>query len=168
MKGHLGDEQWSAVLLDSADPEASEHLRECKSCRKELGSFVAEIGKARAGILQATQQPESFWRAQRAAISTRLANHAFPQFWKRLAWVAATVVLVLVSTTLLNRRSGPPLPTVPAPSVSDDALLLSVQQSIRSDLPRALRPAALLAQEMNQGTVTRNNAQSTQPQGESR
>jgi hypothetical protein len=59
----------------------------------------------------------------------------------------ATVILIVLSSTLLSRKGTPPVQTV-AQTDSDDALLLSVRQSIQSDLPQALRPASLLTEEM--------------------
>ena len=166
MTGHLSDKQWAAALLDPADQAVAEHLRECRTCRAELTSFTAAIGKAREGILAAGERPEPFWREQGTAISTRLGNRRFPAVWKRLAWVTATMVLILVSTTLLSRRNVTALRPLPAPTDADDALMLSVQQSIGSDLPQALRPVALIAQEVNQATIVHNNARSAEPQGE--
>jgi hypothetical protein len=166
MNGHLSDEQWAAALLDPGDQVVAGHLRQCEACQAELSSFVKAIGKAHAGIFEAADRPEPFWRKQRAAISARLANRVFPAFWKRLVWVAATMVLILVSTTLLSRRNVTSLPPQPATSDTDDALMLSVQQSIGSDLPQALRPAALLAQEVNQATIVRSHSRPAQVQGE--
>jgi len=166
MNGHLSDEQWAAAVLDPAGGTVAEHLRECADCREEMSSFERPISKVRAEIHRASERPESFWIKQRHAICARAAQHRFPPPWKRLAWCAATVVLVLLSTTVLSRRNAPPLRTETVDADPDDALLLSVQQSIRSDLPQALRPAALLAQEINQATVVRGQSPSAHPQGE--
>jgi hypothetical protein len=118
-------------------------------------SFVEAVGAAKSTIRKAAEQPDSFWRQQRTGIATRLTNRAGHQPWKRLAWATATVTLVLLATALLSRNATP---TRPQPQADpDDALLLRVQQSIRSDLPQAFRPAALLAQEINRAPVARRN-----------
>jgi hypothetical protein len=102
------------------------------------------------------EQPEPFWRQQREGINTRVAARDFTDPWKRWIWVTATVTLILLASTLLFRNSAPPLQTAAQPD-PDDALLLSVQQSIRNDLPQALRPAALLTQEIDRAAASRRN-----------
>jgi len=166
MNVHLSEESWAAAVLDPNDREAAEHLRECPACRQEISSFMGAIAGGRSETLRAADRPESFWREQRAVISTRIAHHTSPLFWKRSAWVAATVILVLVSTTLLSRRNTTSLRPESSGSDPDDVLMMSVQQSIQSDVPQALRPAALLAREINQAVVVRGKSRPTQRQGE--
>ncbi len=155
MSGHLSDEQWAAAVLDESGEAVANHLRECAACREEVSSFADAIGGARARIRKASEQPESFWREQREGITTRLADRVFHQPWRRFVWVTAAVTLVLLATTLLSRNTAPPLPKAQADP--DDALMLSVQKSIRSDLPQALEPAALLAKEIDYAAETRGN-----------
>ena len=156
MNGHLSDEQWSAAVLEESNEAAAEHLAACATCRAEVRSFAAAVGAARAQARQVGEQPETFWRRQRQAIRARRAARDFTHPWRRWIWVTATVMLILLASALLSRNSAPPLPTVSQPD-PDDALLLSVQQSIQSDLPRALRPAALLTQEMDRAEPARRN-----------
>ena len=156
MSSHLSDQQWAAAILEQSEKATADHLRECAACREELTSFAEALGEARQQIRSATERPESFWRRQREAISAHVAARAFHQPWKRWVWATATVTLILLASTLLSRNSAPPLP-VAAQADPDDALLLSVQQSISSDLPQALRPAALLTQEMDRAVQSRRN-----------
>ncbi len=156
MNGHLNDEQWAAAVLNQNDEAASKHLAECPACREELSSFVAAAGEARAQASKVAEQPDVFWRQQRESISSRLAARDFSQPWRRWIWVTATVMIILVASTLLSRNSAPPMQTT-AQTDPDDALLLSVQQSIQSNLPRAMRPAALLSQEINRAEAARGN-----------
>jgi hypothetical protein len=65
-------------------------------------------------------------------------------------------MLILLASTLLSRNNAPPAPSV-AQTDPDDALLLSVQQSIQSDVPQALRPAALLTAEIDRASVSRRH-----------
>jgi predicted anti-sigma-YlaC factor YlaD len=155
MSGHLSDEQWAAAVLDEGGQAAADHLSGCAACREEARSFAEAMAGARASIRKAAEQPESFWREQREGITTRLVDHASYQPWKRFVWVTATVTLVLLATTLLSRNKAPSLPESNAES--DDALLLSVQQSIASDLPQALQPAALLTEEIDRAAATARN-----------
>jgi len=156
MNGHLSDEQWAAAVLNENHEAVVNHLAACAACREEVRSFAAAAGAAQAQARQVLEQPETFWRQQREGISARLAARDFTQPWKRWVWVTATVMLILLASTLLSRNSGPPIQTAAQPD-PDDALLLSVQQSIQTDLPRALRPAALLTQEIGRAEAARRN-----------
>jgi predicted anti-sigma-YlaC factor YlaD len=156
MNGHLSDEQWAAAVLNENDEAAVKHLAECATCREEVRSFAAAASAAQAQARKVVEQPETFWRRQREGISTRLADRDFTHPWKRWIWVTATVTLILLASTLLSRNSAPPIQTAAQPD-PDDALLLSVQQSIQSELPRALRPAALLTQEIDRTEAARRN-----------
>lgn len=156
MSGHLNDEQWAAAVLHENDDTAAKHLAECATCREEVRSFAAAAGTAQAQARQLQGQSEAFWRQQRESISARMAARDFIHPWKRWIWVTATVMLILLASTLLSRHSAPPVQTAAQPD-PDDALLLSVQQSIRSDLPQALRPAALLTAEIDRAEAARRN-----------
>ena len=156
MNGHLSDEQWAAAVLSQNEVAALKHLAECATCREEVNSFVAAAGAAQAQARKVVEQPEAFWRRQRESISHRVITRDFTNPWKRWIWVTATVMLILLASTLLSRNSAPVVQTT-AQTDADDALLLSVQQSIQSDLPRALRPAALLTREINRAEVARRN-----------
>jgi hypothetical protein len=156
MNGHLSDEQWAAAVLNQSDESAAQHLAECAACRVEVTAFAAAAGAAQLQGRQVMERPESFWRRQREGINARLATGDFAHPWRRWMWVTATVTLILLATTVLSRKSAPPAPTA-AEADPDDALLLSVQQSIQSDLPQALRPAALLTQEIDRVATSRRN-----------
>ena len=156
MNGHLNDEQWAAAVLNENDEAAAKHLAECATCREEVKSFAAAASVAQAQARKVVDQPEAFWQRQREGISTRLAARDFTHPWRRWIWVTATVMLILLASTLLSRNSAPPIQTA-AQTDPDDALLLSVQQSIRSDLPQALRPATLLTQEIDRAAASRRN-----------
>jgi predicted anti-sigma-YlaC factor YlaD len=155
MSGHLSDEQWAGAVLSENDESAAKHLAECTTCREEVKSFAAAAGAARVQASKALEQPDAFWRRQRERISARLATRDFADPWKRWIWVTATVLLILVASTLVSRNSAPPTQAA-TPTDPDDALLLSVQQSIQSDLPQALKPTALLAREINRAATHRN------------
>jgi predicted anti-sigma-YlaC factor YlaD len=156
MNGHLSDEQWAAVVLNENHEAAVIHLAECAACREEVRSFAAAAGAAQAQARKAVEQPEPFWRRQRESISARMAARDLTHPWKCWVWVTATMVLIFLASTLLSRHSAPPIQTAAQPD-PDDALLLSVQQSIQTDLPRALRPAALLTQEIDRAEAVRRN-----------
>jgi predicted anti-sigma-YlaC factor YlaD len=154
MNGHLSDEQWAAAVLDESDEAAAKHLAECAACRADVKNFVAVAGAVQKQRRKMAEQPEVFWQQQRESINARLAVRAFTHPRRRWIWVAATVMLILLASTLLSRNNAPPTQAT-AQRDPDDALLLSVQRSIQSDLPLALRPAALLTQEIDRAEVAR-------------
>jgi predicted anti-sigma-YlaC factor YlaD len=154
MNGHLNDEQWAAAALNEIDAATAEHLAECAACRAELSSGSAAVGAAREQGRRMAELPEAFWRRQRQAIHSRLERGDFTRPWKRWVWATATLVLVVLASTMLSRNGAPPVQST-AQTDPDDALLLSVQQSIDSDLPQALRPAALLTEELGRAAAAR-------------
>ncbi|MGA2987705.1 MAG: hypothetical protein ABSG32_28280 [Terriglobia bacterium] len=156
MNGHLNDEQWAAADLNENNEAAANHLAECAACREEVRSFAAAAAAARTQTRHLLEQPEAFWQRQREDISARLRARDFTHPWKRWVWVTATVTLIVLASTLLSRNSAPPMQTA-AQTDPDDVLLLSVRQSIRSDLPQALRPAALLTQEIYRAEAAHKN-----------
>jgi predicted anti-sigma-YlaC factor YlaD len=156
MNGHLNDEQWAAAVLNESNDAAAKHLADCPTCREEVRSFAGVASTAQAQVRKAAEQPEAFWQRQREGIRIRLAARDFTHPWKRWAWVTATVALMVLASTLLSRNGAPPLQTA-VQTDPDDALLLSVRQSIQSDLPQALRPAALLTQEIYRAEAAHKN-----------
>ena len=62
-------------------------------------------------------------------------------------WALAAVVSVVMTAVWFHGSSLQPLPAAAA----DHALLLAVERSLQSECPVALRPAALLAAEAEQG-----------------
>ncbi len=156
MNGHLSDEQWAGAIFHENDRAAIKHLAECAACRAEVGSFTAAAGAIQTQARAAAERPETFWQRQRESIRHRLRARDFAHPWKRWVWITATVTLILLSSTLLSRNDAPPAPAQ-AQTDPDDVLLMSVQQSIQSDLPQALRPAALLTREMDRAASARHN-----------
>jgi len=152
---HLNDEQWAAVTLNEGDEAAAEHLAKCPACQLEVESIVASLCMARAQSRRALEQPEDFWRHQRESIRARLGSRRLTPPWKRWVWVTATITLIVLASALVSRNNMPP--TGLARTDPDDALLLSVQRSIQTDVPQALRPAALLTVEMSRAQAVRTN-----------
>ena len=154
MKGHLSDEQWAAAVLDEKDAATAQHLSECPGCRAELISAAAAVDAARTHTREITELPEAFWRKQREAVHARVERRDIAPSWKRWVWVTATIMLILCASIMLSHNSTPSVQSV-ASTDADDELLLSVQQAIQSDLPHALRPAALLTSEIDRAEAMR-------------
>lgn len=156
MQGHLSDQQWSEALGGNVTAEVREHLARCAACRAEEENLRNAVRALAAEVRRAAARPEGFWQAQREAIAAQLQNEGSrrtARAWefafapgKRLAW-AGTLAGVALAAVFLTRQR-PPEPRV-VPVDPDHALLVEVNRSVRREVPRALEPAALLAQEMS-------------------
>ncbi len=99
-------------------------------------------------VRDVTNQPDAFWTRQRAAIRSRIAvEQASHQPAKGLV-LATALALILVVTTVLKTSAPPPM--LQAQTDPDQELLLAVEQAVYSDVPEALAPATILAEEMTQ------------------
>lgn len=95
----------------------------------------------------ASEQSEAFWEQQRLSIQRQIAT--FPETGVRsirLVWAAA-FALVLIASFLL--RTGSRVPVQPSPT-SDRELLVQVEQALDGEVPQALQPASLIADEIDQ------------------
>jgi predicted anti-sigma-YlaC factor YlaD len=145
MQEHLTDEQLAEQLAGHADARAHEHLAVCPACRDEQERMDNLLARCREAIRAAASRSEAFWQWQRTAVARRRTERSGS---RRLAWAAATAALVLIAILLTEKR--PPAKPL-AQSDPDQALLVDVERSVRREVPRALEPAALLAQEISRG-----------------
>ncbi len=116
--------------------------------REECRAVDAALREWRAAALAATQIPESFWTAQRKRILDRAGRHA--SSWRpALPWaVAAAVVTIIIGVWLEEPRS------IPAPDIAagyDQDLLMDVERLTNVEVPLALDPAMLIADEIAAG-----------------
>jgi hypothetical protein len=142
---HLSDQELTDLILEDDE------------------RYFRQVLAALPGSLRiAAERPESFWQRQQAAIRARIAaieRSARPILVAR----AAAVMLAVVALFLLQ---SPPAPApVSRPAESDQQLLLSVERSVHSDVPQALEPAALLADDVFSGVHYERVSQNTR-QGE--
>ncbi len=151
MQEHLTDEQLTEQLVGGAGTATREHLAACPACRDEEQRLEGLFTHYRQAVDAAARRPDAFWQWQRTAIAAR---QAWRPGSRLLAWAAATAVVVLAAI-LLTAHTPPTKPV--AESDPDQALLADVQRSVRRELPRALEPAALLAQEISRGAEARSN-----------
>jgi len=151
MQEHLNDEQFAERFASSIDTHTHEHLAACPACREEEGLLNDLLARYRQTVHAASHRPEAFWQWQRTTIATRRIGRLGS---RRLAWATAAVAVVLLAILLIE-KSSPPKPS--AQSDPDHALLVDVERSVRRELPRALEPAALLAQEVSRGAEARSN-----------
>ena len=142
MHEHLSNTQMSEELLHNSS-EAAQHLAECAACRDEAARLRAALAGWKEQAHAVAERLEGFWARQRRAIAARLAHGVVQS--RRLVWAATMAVLMLLATTLVEQWSRQPFPSQWDP---DDALLADIERALHSDVPDALAPAALLANEM--------------------
>lgn len=145
MSGHLTEEQQDEMLLGEPGAETAEHLAQCAECSAEVERTRAALGGFGAAMEAGAARPEGFWAWQRRAILARLQHG--PARTQKMAWAGAMVLLVLMAVAL-HFQARPERLT--APYDPDEALLIDVARTVRSEVPSALQPAALLSWEMDQ------------------
>jgi hypothetical protein len=128
---HLSDEALTDMLLECDEREM----------RKTLQRLPA-LAQA------AAERDDMFWGRQRSAVWERI--HATAERRNRLAtlaWALAAACLLLFGLSL-DRRSATSLQR--ARIDPDSELLRKVESEVQSTGPRALRPAAFLAEQISQ------------------
>jgi hypothetical protein len=103
----------------------------------------------------AAEKPEFYWKKQQDAILAKLdAPATAPALNFRFAYVCVPVVAVaLLCLFFLAGNSKTPAPDLAAGY--DQDLLVEVDRALGRNYPLALKPAALLAQEIEQGAVSK-------------
>ncbi len=152
MSNHLSDEELIALTLNESGRAVDLHIQECPECHEASLSLRGAINEWVEDVAAGASASGSFWARQRAAIAERAAQSLSLRPWMRWAWGAATITLVLVASGLFFQR---PFPTTKRTPVDDNALLLSVHESLDADVPQALEPVTLLTQEIDRAEVSR-------------
>ena len=150
MQAHLTDEHLLEALDRGADA-AREHLAACPACREEAKSLRLLLSRYAETTHAAAKRPEGFWQAQQTAIARSWSGRPVP---RRLVWAVAAACVVLAAALSIEKT---PSPQPVAEADTDQTLLVDVQRSVRRELPRALEPAALLAQEVSRSTGSLSN-----------
>ena len=142
MNNHLSEDQITEWVLGGSDEFALRHLETCPACSREAEELRRAISSFRDSIHAAAQRDLSFWRNQQLAFRERVTGW-YPLHW---AWAVA-MVMVLITAILLMRT--PNSPRNNASEDADNALLQEVQGDLAREVPEALAPAVLIAQERN-------------------
>jgi hypothetical protein len=105
-------------------------------------------------VRAATEQSETFWQRQQAAIRSRIAVEEAAQLpWTGLVWIGALALVMTASLALLGGSRVSPASSQQASAHvqadPDQELLLAVEQSVYNGVPDALEPAAMLADDIN-------------------
>ncbi len=137
---HTRDNQWH-------DGESAEHRANCASCREEQELLDSALNDFRESARRAAARPDYGWDRQRLAIldSLRSARRSrgHGNLW---LWASATVLVISV-LTLFVPRGEPMVPDIAAGQ--DQELLTAVERSLNREVPRALEPALILTEELN-------------------
>jgi len=141
---HLSEDQITEWMLGASDDFVSRHLAACYACSSTAEELRSAITGFRDSIHATAQRDLSFWRNQQLTIAQRASARGwYALHW---AWVAA-MVMVLIAALFLTRTPNPPQNS--ATEDADNALLQEVQGDLAREVPRALAPAVLIAEERN-------------------
>jgi hypothetical protein len=135
MNLHLSSEQLESMLHGEPSPEAAQHLSGCVQCSGELVSLRQAFGNFREA---ATATAEHYSRSTSPVVARKVP---------RMAWgFAAAALFVSIATPLVVEHRNASVVAVkvpqPTPSMSDEALLNSVQNDLSSSVPESLLPLA--------------------------
>ena len=145
MNNHLTEDQITDWTLGTKDDFVSRHLATCRACSVAVEELRSTISGFRDSIHATAQRDHSFWREQQLAIREHIsARDWYPLHW---AWAAA-MAMVLITAIFLTRTPNPPQNK--ATEDADKALLQEVQADLAREVPEALAPAVLIAEERNE------------------
>ena len=134
----------TALVTGTLDGGALLHLRCCAACRKEWRRLYATLTGMAAQIHNEARRSEAFFQVQRAQVIRRLGEQRPRAGRWRMAWAPALAAALMV---VFFTREGAP-PPAPRASETDQAFLTAVEHAIGTEMPGALRPAALLVAEV--------------------
>jgi hypothetical protein len=148
VNNHLSEDQITEWVLGTRDEYVLRHLETCSACSIEAEELRRAISCFHDSVHAAAQRDQSFWRRQQLAISEQVSS-SITRDWYPLHWAwAVAMVMVLIAALLLTRP-----PNSPQHNTSEDAdkvLLQEVQGDLGRDVPEALAPAVLIAEERNE------------------
>ena len=151
MQRHLTDPEMTQALGGEAGGETLAHLAGCPTCRAQRDRLRAALTDLAEQARVQAERPEASWERQRRQIASRLGNRPSPSPRWRWAWAPAVLLLVALGSFWFYGHTPQPAQGPEA----DHALLIAVERSVQADVPLALRPAALLAAELEgHGTET--------------
>ena len=145
MNNHLREDQIAEWALGTRDEYVLSHLETCAACSCEAQELRSTLAGFHDAVHATSRRDQSFWKNQQLAVRERLSTRDwYPLHW---AWVLAMVV-VLITAIFLTR--APSVPKNYPSEDADNALLQAVQGDLNRDVPQALAPAVLIAEERNE------------------
>jgi len=156
VNNHLSEDQITEWMLGTRDDFVNRHLEICRACSVAAEELQSAISCFRDSIHATAQRDNSFWREQQLAIREHAsARDWYPLHW---AWVVA-MVMVLITAIFLTRPPNPPQNK--ATEDADKVLLQEVQGDLAREVPEALAPAVLIAEERNEILTNKEQTKST-------
>jgi len=152
---HLSQDQMTEWVLGTTDQAILRHLETCPACTAEVQEFRNTLSSFREAVHATTEQQLRLRKDKILAAEPATARDWYPLHW---GWVLAMVV-VLITAIFLAR--APNAPHNYAGDDADNALLQAVQGDLDREVPQALAPAVLIAEERNQ-ILTSEDAQPAQ------
>lgn len=157
MNSHLNQNEITDAVLGMSEPEAEQHLDECRAChgqsqiaRELLAGFASEARHE-------AERSEAFWSRQRLVIWSRIdqmaRRRALRLAWSAAAAAAATVVLWMTLAQVPDQHPVTPPPPPVAERVSDEVLLLRVEAVLEHPMPQALAPAEIITRELTRSAT---------------
>jgi hypothetical protein len=145
-------------LIDSAliglDLTAEHHLAHCPCCQGEREKTERALRQFAELKREQASRSEAFWEEQTARIRAaraRLARRSSPA----AILVPALALLLVIGFELAPRRQ-PQARQTETQTISDHDLLVAVEQAVDNGTPYALEPVALMADEVEPGSVLPN------------
>ena len=97
-----------------------------------------------------TDLPGYFWQRQQAAIRSRIAvEQASKQPLKGFVWATALGLCLLAGLMLKSRPAPAPVPQAVQMQTEEDDVMAVVEETVGRNVPEALAPAALLAEDIS-------------------
>jgi len=145
VNSHLSEDQITEWVLGSGDEGVLRHLETCHICALQAEGLRSTLAGFRAAVHATAQRDPNLWRNQQLAFKQRvLAQDWYPLRW---AWDAAMVVVLITAIFLTRAPNGP---KNCSSEDADNALLQAVQGDLSREVPQALAPAVLIAEERNE------------------
>ena len=145
VNNHLSEDQFADWALGASDEHVLRHLEDCAVCSREAEELRSALAGFRDAVHTTARRDPSFWKSQQLAVSESLSTQDwYPLHW---GWVVA-MVAVLITAILLAR--APNVPKNYPSEDADNALLQAVQGDLNRDVPQALAPAVLIAEERSE------------------
>lgn len=136
MNSHLNSEQLERVLAGRPSYEVSQHLGKCARCVEDVASMREVLGNFRSATTVSAEHHR------------QMAVPLVPSRVPTAAWVMASVVLFagIATPFAVRRQPVPPVVVGVSPqtsaTISDEALLNSVQNDLSASVPESLLPLA--------------------------
>jgi len=130
-----------------------QHASHEKPMDDEFGDLQDVLQAVRDSHYAASERPDHYWKYRHDAIMNKLDTPTpapVSKFQLAYLWIpAAAVVLLFLFSPAENSNAR--VPDIAAGY--DQDLLIEVERALSRTYPLALKPAALLAQEIEQGVV---------------